>query len=59
VNRLQLRPISALFPYPDDLKFRSCMTLFHEAGPDVAEFREALKRYYGGEADAETLRRLK
>jgi uncharacterized protein (DUF1810 family) len=59
VNHLQLRAISALFPYPDDLKFRSCMTLFHEAGPDVAEFREALKRYYGGEADAETLRRLK
>jgi uncharacterized protein (DUF1810 family) len=28
VNRVQGRSAQAIFGYPDDLKFRSCMTLF-------------------------------
>lgn len=43
---------------PDDRKFRSCLTLFIAATPDNADFRAALAKYYGGEADPETLRRL-
>jgi uncharacterized protein (DUF1810 family) len=49
---------AAIFPYPDDLKFRSSMTLFARvaAGPNV--FEAALEKYYGGEPDPETLRLL-
>ncbi|WP_237214156.1 DUF1810 domain-containing protein [Falsiroseomonas oryziterrae] len=40
---------------PDDLKFRSCMTLFARAAPEQPAFREALDRFFGGEPDAATL----
>ena len=42
---------------PDELKFRSCLTLFREAASDVADkalFQEALDVFYGGEADQAT-----
>jgi uncharacterized protein (DUF1810 family) len=42
---------------PDDLKFRSCLTLFIAAGGGEA-FEAALGKYYGGAPDPETLRRL-
>lgn len=45
----------AIFGTPDDLKFRSCMTLFRLAAPDEALFGEALAAFYGGEADAMTV----
>jgi uncharacterized protein (DUF1810 family) len=40
--------------FPDDLKFRSCLTLFAEAAsndPDRALFKQALDQFYGGEPD--------
>jgi uncharacterized protein (DUF1810 family) len=40
---------------PDDLKFRSCLTLFALAEPGEAPFRQGLERYYGGAADARTV----
>ena len=40
---------------PDDLKLRSCMTLFDLAGPQQPEFRQALERFYGGEPDPVTV----
>lgn len=43
----------AIFGSPDDLKFRSCMTLFGLAGPHP-EFRQALELFYGGEPDPVT-----
>ena len=46
---------------PDDMKFRSCLTLFHQAASedsDCALFREALNQFYRGEADARTLELL-
>ncbi len=53
----ELRGLSALqiFGTPDDLKFRSSMTLFAAAAPNERLFREALSRYYGGEPDQRTL----
>lgn len=42
---------------PDDMKFRSCLTLFIAAGGGEA-FEAALAKYYGGEADPATLARL-
>lgn len=39
---------------PDDLKFRSCLTLFALAAPGEALFRQGLERFYGGVADPRT-----
>lgn len=44
-----------IFRSPDDLKFRSSMTLFARAAPDEPCFEAALAQYYGGEPDAATL----
>jgi uncharacterized protein (DUF1810 family) len=43
---------------PDDMKFRSCMTLFAHAGPREQMFRDALEKYFDGEEDALTVARL-
>lgn len=47
-----------IFGYPDDLKFRSSMTLFAEVADAGSVFRWALDKFFGGEPDAETLRLL-
>ena len=52
------RPALAILGSPDDMKFRSCMTLFAHAAPGEPLFRRALERYFGGEEDALTLERL-
>ena len=59
VTQVEKRTISRILGYPDDLKFRSSMTLFaraaEEAGLDAAEFNEALKKYFNGEGDPLTV----
>jgi uncharacterized protein (DUF1810 family) len=40
---------------PDDLKFRSCLSLFALAAPDEPLFRACLDRFYGGVPDPRTL----
>lgn len=40
---------------PDDLKFRSCVTLFGLAAPGEPLFARCLDRFYGGQSDARTL----
>ena len=47
-----------IFDSPDDLKFRSCLTLFTEAAPDELLFRNLLKKYYDGHSDPLTLKEL-
>ncbi len=47
-----------IFGSPDDLKFRSSMTLFAQAAPEEPVFGAALTKYFGGEADARTLQLL-
>ena len=44
----------AIFGSPDDLKFRSCMTLFHAVAPGEALFGHALDRFFGGSGDPRT-----
>ena len=39
---------------PEDLKFRSCMTLFRKARPDRPVWDAALAKYFGGKPDAAT-----
>lgn len=51
-------PIEHIFAYPDNLKFRSCMTLFCHAVPDKDIFESALLKYFGGEPDQRTLKLL-
>ncbi|MDE2607779.1 MAG: DUF1810 domain-containing protein [Burkholderiales bacterium] len=40
---------------PDDLKFRSCCTLFALAQPQEPLFRQCLERFYGGQEDERTM----
>jgi uncharacterized protein (DUF1810 family) len=48
--------LHAMFGSPDDLKFRSCMTLFSLAADDPNNpFRQALDRWCGGQPDERTL----
>lgn len=49
------RDATAVLGTPDDLKFRSCMTLFDRAAPDEALFAQALQRYFEGAPDPRTL----
>jgi uncharacterized protein (DUF1810 family) len=58
VNLVEGRPIEQIFGYPDDLKFRSSMTLFAHAAPDNRVFTDALQKYFSGEFDPATLARL-
>jgi uncharacterized protein (DUF1810 family) len=48
-----------IFGSPDDLKLRSCMTLFDAVAPDEPAFREVLQRFYAGEPDALTIEELR
>lgn len=52
------RPLAEIFGPPDDLKFKSCVTLFAEVASRETLFEEAIARCCGGERDAATLRRL-
>jgi uncharacterized protein (DUF1810 family) len=48
--------LNAIFGSPDDLKFRSCMTLFaRAAGGDDNLFRRVLERWCDGRPDERTL----
>src|ERR1700730_2146506 len=58
VNLVEGRPIEQILGFPDDLKFRSSMTLFVHATPDNRVFIDALQKYFGGEFDPATLARL-
>jgi uncharacterized protein (DUF1810 family) len=48
-----------IFGYPDDLKFRSSMTLVAEVANEPGIFGRALERYFGGRPDEATLRLLR
>ena len=49
---------TAVMGYPDDLKLRSCMTLFELADPSAEVFAAVLDKFYGGRRDEMTLRIL-
>lgn len=45
----------AVFWYPDDLKLRSCMTLFSVAAPECDLFKKVLDKFFDGKPDPLTL----
>jgi uncharacterized protein (DUF1810 family) len=47
-----------VFGSPDDMKLRSCATLFAQVSPAGSVFERLLARHFGGEPDGETLRLL-
>lgn len=48
----------AVLGSPDNLKLRSCMTLFREADPTQPVFQAVLDKFYGGEPCHRTLAML-
>ena len=59
VLQIHGRRASEIFAPPDDLKLRSCMTLFNEvAGPGSA-FARLLDQYFQGQGDPKTLALLR
>jgi uncharacterized protein (DUF1810 family) len=58
VNLVEGRSIEQIFGYPDNLKFRSSMTLFAYVASDEETFVNALEKYFGGQSDRLTLERL-
>lgn len=55
---VQGKSIHAILGSPDDLKLRSCMTLFEAVAPKPSLFTKVLDRHYGGERDPLTLAQL-
>jgi uncharacterized protein (DUF1810 family) len=58
VNLVKGRSVDRILGYPDNLKFRSSMTLFAHATSDNRVFLDALQKYFAGEFDRLTLERL-
>ncbi len=58
VNEVENQSIHQILGYPDDLKFRSSMTLFASVGVDAQIFKDALQKYFAGEPDPLTLELL-
>ncbi len=53
------RTASDIFAYPDDLKLRSCMTLFAAVAEPGSVFLRLLEKYFDGRQDERTLQLLK
>jgi uncharacterized protein (DUF1810 family) len=58
VNAVEGRTIREILGSPDDLKFRSSMTLFAAVSPEP-EFAVAIGKFYGGKPDPKTLELLR
>jgi uncharacterized protein (DUF1810 family) len=58
VTQVEGRALEEILGYPDNLKFRSSMTLFAQATADNQLFVAALRKYCNGELDSFTLKRL-
>jgi uncharacterized protein (DUF1810 family) len=55
VLQVQARSIRQIFGTPDDLKFRSSMTLFASIATENEIFKEALQKYFAGISDQSTI----
>lgn len=57
---LKLEGLSAdeIFGYPDEMKLRSCATLFAQVSPPESAFHRLLEKFFAAEPDPKTLRLL-
>jgi len=53
------RSATEILGSPDDLKLRSCATLFAQITPNDSPFAQLLRKYYQNQPDAKTLQLLK
>ena len=58
VLQVEGRSATDIFDTPDDMKFRSSLTLFAQVSPDDDIFQRALQKYFKGVADPLTIQRL-
>jgi uncharacterized protein (DUF1810 family) len=58
VTLVEGRSVDQIFGYPDNLKFRSSMTLFAHVTSEDEVFHRVVQKYFGGEFDNLTLDRL-
>jgi uncharacterized protein (DUF1810 family) len=58
VNVVEGRSIHYILGSPDDMKFRSSMSLFALVAPSDPVFKEALDKYFGGKVDPHTVELL-
>lgn len=58
VLNVEGRRAEEIFGHPDNLKFRSCLTLFLTATTDNTLFKAALLTYFNGKPDTVTLKIL-
>ncbi len=56
--RVDARSAHEIFGSPDDLKLRSCATLFARVSPPGSVFHRLLDKYFRGEPDPSTVRLL-
>ena len=59
VVAIEGRSVDEIFGAPDDMKFRSSMTLFAAASENPGVFGVALQKYFGGKRDVLTVERLR
>jgi uncharacterized protein (DUF1810 family) len=53
------KPIGSILGFPDNLKFRSSMTLFGAAAPGEPVFARAIELFFNSNCDEETLALLR
>ena len=58
VTLIEGRSLRDIFGSPDDMKFKSSMTLFAHAATENSIFIEAINKYCGGSFDPVTLARI-
>ena len=58
VLRIEKRSAYDIFGSPDDMKLKSCATLFACVSPAQSVFHQLLDKYFQGERDGQTLRLL-
>jgi uncharacterized protein (DUF1810 family) len=58
VTLIEGRSLREIFGSPDDMKFKSSMTLFAHAAPENSIFIEAINKFCDGSFDPVTLARI-
>ena len=58
LSKVTDRSIDEILGSPDDMKFKSSMTLFARASADPEVFEQALENFFEGVPDLETLKRI-